>query len=1174
MSTRRPRVEPLELFDAALGGQRLVEASAGTGKTYTIAGLFLRLVVESGHPVERILVVTYTNAATAELRERIRARLVELRELLRGGEGDDSMLTKLVETLPDRALALRRVEAAVLGFDTASVYTIHGFCQRALAEHAFASGVAFDRELVPDPSARLRQVVEDFWRRELHDAEPSLLRRLLATGETPGRWLEFARSWVGRPYVTVDAPLPGDAAALAAGVDAAFDKLRAVWDHEAVVASLSGGALNGRSYTAAIIGRACDAVSGWIAAGQPPLALCKDTAKLTPALLVKNTKKNAVTPGHPAFEVMADLAEALTAQEDDFTRQLGALRARLLAGAGAALEKLNRERREHSYDDLLLDLHRALQGEGGEQLAELLRERYPAALVDEFQDTDPVQYGILRGIYAGGEAPLYLVGDPKQAIYGFRGADVFAYLEAGAESHGAYALTHNWRSAPALIDAVNALFSRRADAFVVPGIAFSPALAADCERQPLRIEGDSLPPLRVWHATRDDDKPWSKEDANTLAATATATEIARLLTLAGRGAALIGERRLAGGDIAVLVPTHRQGEMVRRELRMLGVASVQLSGESVFASHEAGELERLLLALAEPAREPLVRAALITDLLGSDGVELERLSEDERLLEEWLERFDGWHREWRERGLLPAIRALFEDRHVASRLLALPDGERRLTNTLHLAELLQAGPVAEGLGMAGTLKWLATRRENAASSNRAEEEAQELRLESDQNLVNIVTVHRSKGLEYPLVFCPFLWDVREPRAAPQWAAWHDPDDHHRYRLDLASERFAEAQAAQTRERLAESLRLAYVALTRARHRCYLFIAQGKGFAQSAPGWLLDADAAPPAQVLAELAASHPDAITVDEPPGPGVPMTTDSGTGVTLAARRARGPVRSRRQTGSFSSLARGHAADRPDHDAGVAASSPGEPQTPPTGIFAFARGARAGTCLHAVFEALDFPLAASPEGREALERLVEARLRAHGFASEWREVVADMVVDVLGTPLADGGSPRLAEVTLSRCRHELEFYYPVAGLAAQALSRLLTRHDLPSLAGEPFATLVGHLKGFIDLVYEADGRWYVLDWKSNWLGAEVADYAAERLVPVMHREGYHLQYLLYTLALHRWLRLRLPGYDYQRHFGGVQYLFLRGMRPDNGPASGVFRTRPSLELIEALDALMSGEAA
>ena len=1177
MSPPRPHAKPLDLFGAPLAGQRLVEASAGTGKTWTIAGLFLRLVVESGVPVDRILVVTYTNAATAELRERIRARLVDLRELLRGGTCAEPMLETLLARLTDRDLALRRVDAAVLGFDTAAVHTIHGFCQRALAEHAFASRVPFERDLVPDPSARLRRVVQDFWRRELHDAEPALLRRLLAAGDSPETWLPFARAWLGRPHVVVDAPLPGDAGALAARVERAFHALRKAWDRDAVVALLGAGALHGGSYSDVIIARACDEVERWLAADLPPLAFSNDTRKLTPTVLAGKTRKNAETPTHPVFDACAELADALQAQERDFACQRGALRARLLVAAGEALETLKRERREHSYDDLLLDLGRALEGPGGEALATLLRERYPAALVDEFQDTDPVQYGILRRIYAGSDAPLYLVGDPKQAIYGFRGADVFAYLAGGRDADGVYALEFNWRSDPALIEGVNALFSARADAFVVPGIDFIEVRPAERERQPLCIEGDPAAPLRVWHACREDTRPWSKGDANELAARTSAAEIARVLVLAREGRARIGARALAGGDIAVLVPTHRQGELVRRALRERGVASVQLSGESVFASHEAAELERVLLALAEPAREPLLRAALLTCLLGRDASDLERLSEDEGALEACMEAFDGWHREWRQRGLLAALRGLFESERVASRLLALPDGERRLTNTLHLAELLQAGPVTAGLGMTGTLKWLATRRETALSSGRAEEETQELRLESDQNLVNIVTIHRSKGLEYPLVFCPFLWDPRESNQTPEWVSWHDPDADHQLRLDLGSTRFDTAVAAAAEESLAESMRLAYVALTRARHRCYLFIAECRGFERSAPGWLLDAAGSPVATTLARLAENHPDAIALEEPPASDAAVNVAVVEAASLRARTPHGAVHSRRQIGSFSSLARGHAADRPDHDAGVGAPSPSVDGTESAprevaGIFAFPRGARAGTCLHAVFEALDFPLAADAAGGDALERLVETRLRTHGYGVEWRAVIAQMVRDVLNTPLADDGGPRLAEVPPSRCVHELEFHYPVAGLKASALARVLARHGLPGLSGEAFQTLAGYLKGYIDLVFESGGRWYVLDWKSNWLGAAPQDYAAERLDTVMSREGYHLQYLLYTLAVHRWLSLTLPGYDYERHFGAVHYLFVRGMRPASGAANGVYATRPARELVEELDALMRGE--
>ena len=1213
MTESAPRAQPLSLFEVPLSGQRLVEASAGTGKTYTIAGLFLRLVVEAGFAVDRVLVVTYTNAATAELRTRIRSRLVELRAVLRGeGEGDD-VLRELCSRVVDAEQARRRVDAAVLGFDTASVHTIHAFCQRALAEHAFASGVPFDRELVPDPSERLRRVVEDFWRREVQGADEEFVGRLLDAGESPTTLMNFVRPWLGKPYLHVErAPAPADDASLRHARDAALADLRATWEREAVVALLGAGDLNRRSYSEAIVGRACAEVEAILAGGAPPSSLSADVERLTPARLQAATKKGGTTPSHPFFHACEALHKAMADLQHNFELGLAELRLHLLAHAREALEQLELERREHSYDDLLLDLDRALDGAGGARLATALRERYPAALVDEFQDTDPVQYRIFRRIYADTDAPLYLVGDPKQAIYAFRGADVFAYLHGQADAMSSYTLEYNWRSGDALVRGVNALFGQREDAFVITDIGFTPARAAERDAGALRVDGDDEQPLRLWHVPKAGEKPVDKGRANEVAASATAAEIARLLDRGADGTACIvdgeRERPLAGGDIAVLVPTHRQGSQVREQLRARGIASVQLSGESVFATAEALELERLLLALAEPGREALVRAALLTDLMGGDGLTLQRMAEDECLLDAWMEKFDGWHRDWRERGLQAALRALFEAEGVRARLLSLPDGERRLTNLLHLVELQ---PQAQGRhtgGVGAAVKWLAARRQAAAGGGRAEDEVQELRLESDQNLVNIVTIHRSKGLQYPVVFCPFLWDSRQPAGAAQWYDWHDPGDCHRHVLDLGSPRFDEAAAGWRLERRAEAVRLAYVALTRAQHRCYLLLVEAKGFEDSALGWLLGHGAGGLSLrgCLDALQAEQADALKVQPVPDGHALLRPPGDDRREMRAREVAGPVRSRRVIGSFSSLARGHAADRPDHDAGVAAvpqvqaASPAATPAPDTtpsaagllpmapvapavapyfasppsgGFFDFPRGARAGTCLHAVFEQLDFVQAARTDGRGALEEWVTARLRAHGYGAEWTAVVADAVQRVLATPLAEGGTPRLAEVARAQRLDELEFYYPVKRLAAASLFALMQRFGLPVPAeGAGFAPLAGHLKGYVDLVFEAGGRWYLVDYKSNWLGAALEDYRADALEAVMTREAYHLQYLLYTLALHRWLALRVPGYDYERHFGGVFYLFLRGMSPQAGPRTGIHATRPPLGLVRALDEIVSGE--
>ncbi|HLK12800.1 MAG TPA: exodeoxyribonuclease V subunit beta [Candidatus Binatia bacterium] len=1171
--------EGLDVFTLPLDAVTAVEASAGTGKTTTITRLYLRLLVERELPVQRVLVLTYTRAATEELRARIRALLLAVRAALRAGESADAFLGALLDSRPDRKRALGLVEDALRSFDLAAVFTIHGFCQRALADRAFESGQPFAPELVGDPDELLIEVVEDFWRRHLYGASPLFVEHVLAAKLAPARLAELVRGPVGRPYLEVRAAVePADTPALEARFCAAWAAARACWQPDAVAAALGDtAALRPGRYSPARIAAWLEEIAVGLAAEAPRLALGEGIERLAAERLATATRKGCVAPRHPFFDACTALVAARDALRNRFTLRASALQACLLEQARLDLEARKRRLEVQAYDDLLLRLRAALDDPArGEALAAELRADYPAALVDEFQDTDPVQYAILRRVWGARGLPVFLVGDPKQAIYGFRGADVFAYFAAQREAAGPHPLDVTWRAAPRLVDAVNALFGHVPRPFLLPQIEFRPARpAAAAQRAALTGAGDGDAPLRLWVL----DAAASKAEARDRAARAVAGEIARLLALGASGQARLGDAPLGGGHVAVLVRTNDEGRRVREALTACGVASVQQAVDSVFHAPAATEVERVLLAVAEPANAALLRAALATTLLGATGEELLRLAGDEEGWARRAEAFHRWHALWRTHGFARMFRTLLAEENVAPRLLGLPDGERRLTDVLHLAELLAERARAQRGGPDGLVEWLAGRRR--AERVEAGDDAQQLRLESDERLVTIVTVHKSKGLEYPIVFCPFLWDGWLHTKQGAALEFHDPAEGDRPCLDLGSARQAAARPLACREELAERLRLLYVALTRARERCYVVWAQAKGAETSPLAWLLHQPGVAgedpvgalsdhvrgltPAAWRADLdrvAARAGGAIAVEPLPAarpaarPGPPLGAAS-----LAARRFTGAIPVPWSVVSFSSLTT-------DQDTGAPAAAV------PAGrrdAFTFPRGARAGSCLHAILERIDF---ADPDAGPR-RAAVEAALAAHGFEPEWTPAVLELLARVVATPLDARGVIRLDRVTRADRLDEIEFHYPLAALRPAALARLLRAHGIPAgPLGAPAGPVRGYMKGFVDLVFTCAGRYWLADYKSNWLGDTPADYAAERLPAVMAAHGYHLQYLIYTVALHRWLRLRLPGYAYEAHFGGVFYLFLRGLDPASGPARGVFHDRPARALVEALDALMAaGEA-
>jgi exodeoxyribonuclease V beta subunit len=985
-------------------------------------------------------------------------------------------------------------------------------------------------------------------------------------------------------------------ATLSAAVDGAWIRCVAAWRAERaeIVAQLMhcADALSRSSYKPALIDRACAQWDAVVAAERAFSPFPADSKlQLFRRSMAQPTARHrqagVVSPPHPFFDAVEDwlvAREALAGRVDVLRAEL--LRD-LLADCLPRLQERKRVARIQTFDDLLADLHAGLQGPHGETLANQLRSRFPVALVDEFQDTDPLQLAILQRIYVHAGKGLFLVGDPKQAIYAFRNADLDSYLVARASVDATGTLASNQRASPELIQALNFLFGCNPAPFLLPELRYTP-VAVGARPRP-RLEGDDEPraALQVWLLPeRADGGPMTATEARQQVAASCADEIVRLLQAALQGRLQLGSRPLVAGDIAVLVRSHADGRLMRSTLAARGVASVELSQASIFASLDAEEVQCLLLGVADPADPGRVLAAAATSLLGWSAAGIEDLRHDQSALAGLMLDFGAALARWHARGFGIMFGQLLQHFGVAARLLAHPDGARRLTNLRHLAELLQQAatehPAPEAL-----LRWLLQRIDAPLR-----DDEQQLRLDSDARLVQIVTVHRAKGLEYPVVFCPALWTAaRNPGRDPFGVReYHRSDgqaciDYRPPELLTAAED-AEIRAGQARASFAEQLRLIYVALTRASTRCYLVAGAWSSARSNATrckaagatplNWL----AHPASPELAEWQARGPEAAAIEADWGalaaavadPAViavaRLPADRGRALNapavaperLQARAAPEFIAPRRRIGSYSGLVSGPGSSAAlpssleihfegagrDHD-GLTASValPAVGGSGPSDILAFPRGAEAGTCLHALLERVDFADPAGwPGAIESALREQAPWLATQGAALAPARLVPMLerwLVDLAAAPLPGGFC--LADLDPRRRLHEMEFHLPAAALAPAALRALLRRHGhaAPALR---FDTLHGHLKGFIDLVCEHRGRWYVLDWKSNHLGNGAADYHPERVQAAVDQHDYALQALIYLLALDRFLACRLADYDPRRHLGGALYLFVRGVRP------------------------------
>ncbi|MBL0514497.1 exodeoxyribonuclease V subunit beta [Aeromonas media] len=1184
---------PLNTLRFPLHGERLIEASAGTGKTYTIAGLYLRLLLghgplieegeDAGQPsaherplsVTEILVVTFTEAATAELRGRIRGRIHEARLAFMRGHSSDTLLAQLLAEVEDHELAARRLLAAERQMDEAAVFTIHGFCQRMLKQNAFESGALFETEFLTDDSQLRLQAVSDYWRAEFYPVDKTLASSVRALWPSPAALLREMNGWLDNSELEIH-PALGDET-LAARHQAAMARIGAVKDAwlaqtdeirrqtEGQIKLYTGK--NYEGWLAKIGDWAQDPTSGY--------TLPKDLERFGQETLEAKLSKGKALPTLPLFSQIDELLASRPGIRDlILQRAARVVRSRMQAS--------KRQAHQLSFDDLLKDLDGALGSSLGERLCDRIRATYRVAMIDEFQDTDPQQYRIFHRLYGGHtDTALLMIGDPKQAIYGFRGADIFTYIQARRNVSAHYTLGRNWRSSSALVGAVNGLFARAKDPFIYEAdIPFLP-VEAQGKSKALLLDGATAPVLHCWQLTGQ--PTFNRGDYQSKMARATAAEIHRLLTLAREGKAKIGDKAVKAGDIAVLVRTGAEGKLVQQELARLAIASVYLSNrESVLEQVEAREILLILHACQNPSEERSLRAALATGLFDLDARALDALASDERAWESAVQEFMEYRSIWHRRGVLAMLRALLHRRNLASSLLASPYGERRLTNFLHLGELLQQ--VSSELdGEYALLRWLG----EAVSHPGGQDAEQVLRLESERKLVQIVTIHKSKGLEYPLVFLPFICSHR----TAETPLYHEADEGgNRTILDLTGAEGSLAEA--DKERLAEDLRLLYVALTRGVYATWLGLApvrSGNGKSektelhQTAIGYLLqkgeEGDATTLATALTELAQALPGVVVGEPSLTRPAPLPQEEEQLGEPQVRHFTGRLERDWWISSYSGLAaqgNGHGKGvlaNPGFDDEVvteAASAallaePGEVAAPQPSIFTFPKGARPGTLLHSLFETIDFQSAAG----EPLAQHIATLLAQDGFDESWAPVLQQQVEAVLDTPLETGfGEPvRLRDLAPGRKQVELEFFLPMGRVTAPALTALCQQHDPLSRGNKPlgFAAVQGMLKGFIDLVFEWQGRWYLLDYKSNHLGMSPADYSRPALERAMAEHRYDLQYQLYSLALHRLLGLRLPGYDFDRHFGGVFYLFLRGM-----PQGGVFHTRPSRELVLGLDKLFS----
>ncbi|WP_297818213.1 UvrD-helicase domain-containing protein [uncultured Paraglaciecola sp.] len=1259
-------MQPLDTFTFPLSGASLIEASAGTGKTYTIVNLYIRLLLGHGcEPlgVEQILVVTFTNAATGELKERIRQRLRKAYLDFFARVSKDAFIQQLIYQSDNVELDCQRLALASKQMDEAAVYTIHGFCHKALTEHAFESGAMYEQSFILDESEWLKLAAEDYWRKHVVTLPQHTLQLLLKHWATPDAMIKGIGRLLSQhatPHHTKDI----DSAIKSVNQYAQqVTKLKRWWLSNDVSLQLSKANLNGR------------AKLGKLPTLQDMQAFCKsDLLQIdfdktgwqlfSPEQIAKAAKKGSEDVSHLDFSQFEQLQSMLLRCQQNL----------ILAFSQHAMSVVSANLKSHkdmlhllSPDDLLTGLQRAISQQAGTDdntLANSIRQNYPAALIDEFQDTDPVQFEVFQGIYGASQqepdlgpsdknsdessfdnnsnlsieikqvassnnssgtffkdssgtiskdssrlskACWIMIGDPKQAIYAFRGADIFTYIKAKewVDNKRHFTLATNWRSAPKLVNGINQLFENSRKGFLFEqSIPFYPVKAGQ-DFEGLTVQGKVVESLDFQHLCSSENLPIPASDASNQLAIATANQISHWLQLAQTDQAQIKNRAITAGDCCVLVRNRNEAQVIKNALSAVNVASVFLARKSVFATQIAADVFRLLKALSQPTDERLLKAALMSELFTFNAQHLDTLFNDESSWQDVLEQRFYWHQTWQKQGLIRAINQVLQHFNVEQGLIKhLPDGLRRVTDLRHLTELLQQQSL-QLVGEAQLIHWF----ESCLLEPDHNSDNQQVRLESDANLVQIITLHSSKGLEFPLVFIPFASSYK----TAQQALYHNDEQQLEVDFLIQEQNLQKADF----ERLAEDIRLFYVAVTRAVYYCSIGvwnISLGKskkvsGFTQSALGCLLlsakdEAQEDPEQSITDQHIAIRIQALAAKcdlsyrtftqaqiDPPQEFATQNSDAKL-VQLKALQLKKPVNRAWRLTSYSAISSQQVhldMPAPGQDEGqdqllnlLLNQVQDEALTEPSPLnsemlqspFSFERGANAGSFLHGVLENIDL------QKPEQLADVITQQSTWFGIGDGWHDCLENWLTDVLLSPFnaraaseaaMDTPSISLSQLSVKQVKVEMEFHMPLHEVKVGDFNRIINQYFKHHARDYQFEQLNGMIKGFIDLMFEYDGKFYVADYKSNHLGDSYDNYHYLAMEQAMTGHDYHLQAILYTLALHRWLKHKLPNYDYNTHVGGAYYLFIRGMS-QVVPGNGVYFVLPEKAMIEALDDLFLGK--